>query len=119
MILQAGFPVETHQVVTRDGYILSLHRIPVYGPRSGGQVPVFLMHGLLSSSADWVVTGPDHGLAFQLSEAGYDVWMGNFRGNTYSKTHIRPDISKQEYWVSEVIISTCILMLLCSDLHMG
>lgn len=30
LIIRAGYPVETHQVVTGDGYILSLHRIPVY-----------------------------------------------------------------------------------------
>lgn len=92
--------METHQVVTGDGYILSLHRIPVYSQGSHKRPPVFLQHGLLSSSADWVVTGPGHGLAFQLAEAGYDVWMGNFRGNTYSKGHLRPDISDKEYWVS-------------------
>ena len=101
MIIRAGYPVETHQVVTKDGYILSLHRIPVYSvQRSQKRLPVFLQHGLLSSSADWVVTGPGHGLAFQLAEAGYDVWMGNFRGNTYSKGHLRPNISDKEYWVS-------------------
>ena len=48
-----------------------------------------------------MVTGPGHGLAFQLAAAGYDVWMGNFRGNTYSKGHIR-DISDKEYWVLSI-----------------
>ena len=101
LILEAGYPVETHSVVTEDGYILSLHRIPVYTRSGGPRAPVFLQHGLLSSSADWAVTGPAHGLAFQLSDAGYDVWMGNFRGNTYSKGHIKSDISDKEYWVRE------------------
>ena len=52
----------------------------------------------MSSSADWVLSGPDHDLAFLLADAGYDVWMGNFRGNTYSKDHIDPTISKEDYW---------------------
>ena len=43
---------------------------------------VFLQHGLMASSADWVLSGPGHALAYQLWEAGYDVWLGNFRGNT-------------------------------------
>ena len=38
-------------------------------------------------------------LAYLLSEAGYDVWMGNFRGNGYSRHHITldPDTDR-EFW---------------------
>ena len=58
MVAEAGYPVETHVVTTDDGYLLRVHRIPGgklgedddLGPRP----PVFLQHGLLSSSADWV-----------------------------------------------------------------
>ena len=80
MVLEAGYPVESHEVVTQDGYILTLHRIPASN-KSRPPV-VFLQHGLMSSSADWVLSGPDHALAYQLAQAGYDVWMGNFRGKT-------------------------------------
>ena len=80
MVLEAGFPAQTHEVVTEDGYILTLHRIPATDKPS--PPVVFLQHGLLSSSADWVIAGPEHALAYQLARAGYDVWMGNFRGKT-------------------------------------
>merc|ERR1712215_191444 len=67
LIRQAGYPAETHWVTTPDGYILAIHRIP-YG-RDGpfGTRPViFVQHGLLCSSADWVMPTPSKGLGYIL-----------------------------------------------------
>lgn len=67
MIAREGYPVETHTVVTEDCYILEMHRIP-HGknnaPTGPGDVrpAVYLQHGLLCSSADWVMGIPEKSL---------------------------------------------------------
>ena len=56
MVAEAGYPVETHTVATADGYLLMVHRIPGGREGRGDKVRpvVFLQHGLMTSSADWV-----------------------------------------------------------------
>lgn len=50
--------METHQVITPDGYILTLHRIP---PKEDdfrkNKQPIYLEHGILVDSAAWVLVG--------------------------------------------------------------
>jgi lysosomal acid lipase/cholesteryl ester hydrolase len=36
--------------------------------------------------------------AFVLANAGYDVWLGNSRGNKYSHEHINEKIKKKDFW---------------------
>lgn len=58
MIAEAGFQSERYYAETQDGYILKIHRIlkksPI--PQAG---PVFMLHGILQTSADYIRTGPE------------------------------------------------------------
>ncbi|XP_072932991.1 lipase 3-like [Epargyreus clarus] len=89
-----GYSIEEHKVTTDDGYILSLHRLTKNERlNTTDRMPVFLMHGLLDSSDSWILQGPNTALGYILVDKGYDVWMGNARGNKHSSshTHLQPD----------------------------
>ena len=77
LIEKAGYPSETHMVTTDDGYILTMHRIPYSkdDPDSykNGEVNVtrpvvFVQHGLLCSSADFVLSDPPKALGIYILE---------------------------------------------------
>ncbi|KAK9507271.1 hypothetical protein O3M35_007170 [Rhynocoris fuscipes] len=66
LIRKYGYPAEKHKVITDDGYILTIHRIP-YGRSNttaskGKRPPILLQHCILCSSAVFVLTGPEKGL---------------------------------------------------------
>lgn len=81
---------------------MEVHRIP-FSPKLNNSLVenkpiVFLQHGLLCSSSDWVLLGPESGLAYLLSDQGYDVWMGNARGNRYSRKHAKYSPTFKKFW---------------------
>eukprot|EP00696_Hemimastix_kukwesjijk_P004375 gnl/Hemi2/15393_TR5180_c0_g1_i1.p1 gnl/Hemi2/15393_TR5180_c0_g1~~gnl/Hemi2/15393_TR5180_c0_g1_i1.p1 ORF type:complete len:464 (-),score=147.04 gnl/Hemi2/15393_TR5180_c0_g1_i1:184-1575(-) len=94
-----GYSCSTHQVVTRDGYLLTTFRISKPGvalnPRSP---PVLVWHGLLDCAYTWIAKGPSCSLAYALCDAGYDVWLPNNRGNRYCRRHTYMSESQSEFW---------------------
>ncbi|XP_043266109.1 lipase 3-like [Colletes gigas] len=96
-----GYIAETYEVVTEDGYILQMHRIlgSKKSPKSNDKPPVLLVHGLLDCSASWVLASPEKGLGYMLADQGYDVWMGNVRGNRYSRKHKQYTTADKNYWM--------------------
>lgn len=82
---------QSHTVITEDGYLVNLFRIPRTGPA------VLMVHGIGDSSDSWLVTSPSSSLAYQLADLGYDIWLYNARGNKYSKGHIK-NLPNKQYW---------------------
>jgi lysosomal acid lipase/cholesteryl ester hydrolase len=97
LIAQNGYTPEAHPVETLDGYYLTVHRIvPKFG-NSKKNPPCFLMHGIVSQSSEFVMTGSDS-LALTLAESGYDVWLGNSRGTPHSSGHKTLSPESSQYW---------------------
>ncbi|VDO77116.1 unnamed protein product [Heligmosomoides polygyrus] len=97
MIQYWGYPVEIHHTTTQDGFILEMHRIPC-GKGDSGRPVIFMQHGLESESSDWVNNLPYQSAGFLFADAGFDVWLGNVRGNSYSCNHTSLTRDDEKFW---------------------
>lgn len=61
---------------------------------------VLLWHGFMMNSEVWLAhpEGVNGNLALYLIEAGYDVWLGNVRGNKYSHKHSQYKPQDTQFW---------------------
>ena len=105
LIASRGFEAEEHKVITEDGYMITLHRIinPFIPRNVSNRKPVLCVHGLMDTSASFVMNSAGgfarplinnasftnqsvvgNNLGFELSNHGYDVWLGNPRGSLYN-----------------------------------
>ncbi|KAG6508910.1 hypothetical protein ZIOFF_034292 [Zingiber officinale] len=88
------YPYEVVRVVTSDGYVLLLERIP---RRDSGKV-VYLQHGIFDTSMGWVSNGVVGSPAFAAFDQGYDVFLGNLRG-LVSREHVDTNISSRKMYL--------------------
>ncbi|GMR46965.1 hypothetical protein PMAYCL1PPCAC_17160, partial [Pristionchus mayeri] len=98
IIANRGYPAEKHTVITPDGYILTLHRIPHGRNGAGGGRPILFLHGLVCSSFDFLSAPANRALSYSLADAGYDIWLGNNRGNIYSNAHVNYSNWDNRFW---------------------
>lgn len=59
-----------------------------------------LQHGLMASSDTWIANKDELAPAFRLAREGFDVWLGNNRGNKFSRHHrsINPDRNPSKFF---------------------
>lgn len=71
-VIAAGFRFESHKVVTEDGYILTVWRIPgkLGNYSREAKKPVILQHGLLDDSYTFLVLRINMSLPLQLALQG-------------------------------------------------
>ncbi|KAJ3437795.1 lipase [Anaeramoeba flamelloides] len=82
------YEVDLHHIETQDGYILSCFRLENTEVSGQDTKPaVLLQHGLCDNSFSWVINGIENALAYQLADAGYQVYMNNTRMNGVSMKH--------------------------------
>lgn len=94
-----GYKAEEHIVQTADGYLLGVHRIRGRRGLISKNKVVYFHHGLLMNSEIWICNlDSENCLPFILADLGYDVWLGNNRGNKYSKKHVTMAPNSKDFW---------------------
>lgn len=95
-----GYVIREHVVTTKDKYLLVVHKLEKPGqPYNGAGNIAYFHHGLLTNS-ELFVLGSDHNknLPFLLVDKGWEVWLGNNRGNKYSRKHLKLSPYDAKFW---------------------
>ena len=75
-----------------------MYRITNPSTQSTEKPAVLFQHGLFSNSDTWIENFSDKAPAFKMIRAGYDVWLGNNRGNSHSLRHASKSPNDADYY---------------------
>jgi len=107
IVMQAGYIAESYTVVTQDGYVEQIYRIPgklsEAGINNHNKPAVLMMHGLMCDFKFWLANDADLAPPFILADNGYDVWLGNNRGSKYGQAHVSMDKSEKAFWETNYV----------------
>ena len=97
-IKSMGYKLEEHEVITEDGYKLTLWHI-IQNKSIDKNKVVYFQPGFLCTAWVFFQLGK-YSLPFMLTDLGYDVWIGNNRGTIFSLDHISkdPEDWNGDYW---------------------
>lgn len=62
-----------------------------------------MLHGYLCDMNFWLANSADLAPPFTLVDEGYDVWLGNNRGNRFAQTHETMHKSQADFWAFNYI----------------
>jgi len=57
-----------------------------------------MQHGLECDCTNWITNLPHESAGFVFADAGFDVWLGNARGNTYGLRHLTMSYKDTDFW---------------------
>lgn len=99
LVINAGFELETHFVTTEDSYVNRMFRVTDPTWKQAYKGVVYLQHGFTDSADNFVINVKEKAPAFVLASEGYDVYLGNLRGNYYSQGHLLYEAATDvRYW---------------------
>lgn len=100
-----GYIIREYVVTTRDDYLLVVHKLEKHEScrrptnRSVNAGIAYFHHGLLTNSELFLLgSEKDKNLPYLLVDLGYEVWLGNNRGNKYSRKHLKLSVADKKYW---------------------